>query len=88
MDLGDEPSAEEERIERLAMSLAHDDSLRGQSLVLSRMFEMAVLTRFGEFRRTHYRLAASRLLMRGLLAQSSGTTRAGLLSWNSVVELQ
>ena len=86
MDLGDVQSAEEDRIERLAMSLANDESLRGQRLVLSTMFDTAMQTRFGEFRRTHYRLAASRLLGQGLLTQESGTSRGGLLSWDSVIE--
>ena len=86
MDLGDVQSAEEDRIERLAMSLANDESLRGRRLVLSTMFDTAMQTRFGEFRRTHYRLAASLLLGQGLLTQESGTSRGGLLSWDSVIE--
>ena len=88
MDLGDAQSAEENSIERLATSLAEDELLSGRHLVLSAMFDTAMRSRFGEFRRTHYRLAASRLLGRGLLIQESGTTRGGLLSWNSVIEFQ
>ena len=88
MDLGEMQSPDEDTIERLAMSLAYDESLRGQRIVLSDLFDTAMRSRFGEFRRTHYRLAASRLLGRGLLIQESGTTRGGLLSWNSVIEFQ
>ena len=88
MDLGDAQSAEENSIKRLATSLAEDELLRGRRLVLSAMFDTAMRQRFGEFRRTHYRLAASRLLGRGLLIQESGTLRSGLLSWNSVIVFQ
>ena len=89
IDVGAEAAnAELLLVTHLANSLADDTSLYLKAMTVEDLFKLAMVSRFGEYRRTLYRSAASMLDREGRLVVHERKMRAGLLQWQAVIELQ